>query len=129
MPHGDIRNMTKRAYLMVENKIPAKHNNPSKGVEHDNLSVLVTNSYVPIDRLDQFMELVSGTSTSSTQADRSDLVTNINPVQQCLPLARPPKKIARLIVLNDWIGAPSKRLSALDLAPIFLEHPSRHEVS
>lgn len=123
-------NVTKRAYLVVEHKIPAIHDKPSNGVEHDKLSLLTTNIvYVPIGRLDQVMELVSSTTTSSTLVDRSDLAAVVSPVQKRLPLARPAKRIARLTVLSDLSGAPSKRLPALDLTPIFLKHPPPHEVS
>jgi hypothetical protein len=55
-------------------------------------------SYVPIGRLDQVMELVSSTITSSTLVDHSDLAAVASPVQQCLPLALPSKSIARLTV-------------------------------
>ena len=86
MSDGDIRNFTKGAYLVVEHKIPAIHDKPSKGVEHDNLSILKTMSlYVPIDRLDQFMELISCTTTSSNPADSSDLAVSGNPVRQYMP--------------------------------------------
>ncbi len=69
--------------------------------------------YVPIGRLDQVMELVSSTTTSSTLVDRSYLAAVLSPVQQCLPLARPAKRIARLTVLSDLSGAQSKRLQHL----------------
>jgi hypothetical protein len=111
MPDGDVRNVTKRANLVVEHKIPAIHKKPSNGVEHDNLSLLATNTvYVPIGRLDQVMELVSSTTTSSTLVDRSDLAAVVSPVQQCLPLARPAKRVARLTVLFDLSDAPSKSM-------------------
>jgi len=32
MPDGNVWNVTKRAYLMVENKISAIHGKPSKGL-------------------------------------------------------------------------------------------------
>ena len=40
MPDGDIRNVTKRAYFVVKHKIPAIHDKPSNGVEHDKLLFL-----------------------------------------------------------------------------------------
>jgi hypothetical protein len=74
------------------------------------------------------MELVSGTTSSWTLVDRSHLAAVLSSVQQCLPLARPAKRIARLRVFSGLSGAPSKRLPALDLTPIFLEPPP-NEVS
>jgi hypothetical protein len=95
MPDGDIRNVTKRAFLVVEHKIPTIHDKPSNKVVHDKLSLLtIIILYVPIGRLDHVMELVSSTTTSSTLLDRSDLAAAVSPVQQCLPLARPANRIA-----------------------------------
>jgi hypothetical protein len=108
MRDGEIRNVTKRAYLVVEHKIPRIHNKPSNKVEHDKLSFLtITILYVPIGRLDHVKELVSSTTTSSTLLERSDLAAAVRPVQQCLPLARPAKRIAPAPSLSDLSGAPS----------------------
>jgi len=84
--------------------------------------------YAPIGRLDQFMGLVSSTTASSTVVDRPYLAAVLSPERQCLPLARLAKRIGRLAVFSGLSGAPSKRLPALDLTPIFLEPPP-NEVS
>ena len=78
--------------------------------------------YAPIGCLDQFMELVSGTTTSSTVVDRPYLAAVLSPVRQCLPLARLAKRIGRLAVFSGLSGAPSKRFPAVDLKPIFLKN-------
>jgi hypothetical protein len=67
--------------------------------------------------LDQFMELVSSTTTIGTLVDRSNFAAFVSPVQQCLPLLRRKKKIAQRIVLSYLSGAPSTRLPALDQTP------------
>jgi hypothetical protein len=84
---------------------------------------------VPIGRLDLFMELVSSTTTSSTVVYRSYLAAVLSPVRQCLPLARPAKRIDRLTVFSGLSGTPSKRFPAVDLKPIFLEHQPLYEGS
>jgi hypothetical protein len=58
--------------------------------------------YSPIGCLDQFMELVSGTTTSSTLVDRPYLAAVLGSVWQCLPLARPAKRIGRFTVFLVW---------------------------
>jgi hypothetical protein len=74
------------------------------------------------------MELVSGTTTSSTLVDRPYLADVLSPEWQCLPLARPAKRIGRLTVFSGLSGAASKRFPALDLTPIFLEQSPPYEV-
>jgi hypothetical protein len=129
MANGDIGNISQRANFVVEHKVPAIHDRPSDGVEHDEHPFLnIVRVYVPTGRLDQVMELVSGTTTSSTLVDRPYLAAVLSPEWQCLPLARPAKRIGRLTVFSGLSGAPSKRFPALDLTPIFLEHPRPHEV-
>ena len=88
--------------------------------------------YVPIGRLDQVMELVSGTTSSWTLVDRSYLAAVLSLLQQCLPLARPAKGIARLTVFSglsgangDELGTKNRDILAKRMSPTAIETAQR----